>query len=404
MFDRGGCGIGFVADQSGHASHAMLQLGLQSLINLEHRGATDADSCTGDGAGVLTPLPRRLLAREVERITGWPVDPATLGVGVFFLPLDAEAEMQGVMEAALAAHGVELLCWRRTPVSPEALGDQALATLPSIWHAIVRPAANMSPADFEHRLLLARKQFERQEREHGAYVPSFSSRTIVYKGLLLAPQVRGFYGDLRDPEYEVPLTVFHQRYSTNTTPTWHNAQPFRLLCHNGEINTLQGNLAWTRAREPLLSADFPPNPAALRPAIDSRASDSPMLDNVAELLGHGGRDIRHALAMLVPAAWEKLPDLPEAGRDFYAFHAGLTEPWDGPSALVFTDGETVGATLDRNGLPPCRYLVTEDGLVAAASEVGAVPVEPDRIRVQGRPGPGQMLAVDTRRGLVQEDS
>ena len=157
-------------------------------------------------------------------------------------------------------------------MSPEALGDQALATVPSIWHAIVRPAAKLSPADFEHRLLLARKQFERQEREHGAYVPSFSSRTIVYKGLLLAPQVRGFYGDLRDPDYEVPLIVFHQRYSTNTTPTWHNAQPFRLLCHNGEINTLQGNLAWTRAREPLLAADFA-DAAALRPVIDSRGSD-----------------------------------------------------------------------------------------------------------------------------------
>ncbi len=403
LFDRGGCGIGFVADQFGHASHSLLELGLQSLINLEHRGATDADSCTGDGAGVLTPLPKRLFVREVERLTGRTVDPATLGVGVFFLPLDAEDVMQGEMEAALAAHGVELLCWRRTPVSPEALGDQALATAPSIWHAIVRPASQMGPADFEHRLLLARKQFERQEREHGAYVPSFSSRTIVYKGLLLAPQVRGFYGDLRDPDYEVPLIVFHQRYSTNTTPTWHNAQPFRLLCHNGEINTLQGNLAWTRAREPLLAADFASNAAALRPVIDSRGSDSAMLDNVAELLVHGGRDIRHALAMLVPAAWEKLPDLPPAVRDFYAFHAGLTEPWDGPAALVFTDGETVGATLDRNGLRPCRYLVTEDGLVAAASEVGAVPVEPGRIRVQGRLGPGQMLAVDTTRGLVQED-
>jgi glutamate synthase (ferredoxin) len=402
-FDRGGCGIGFVADQFGNASHALLQLGLQSLINLEHRGATDADSCTGDGAGVLTPLPRRLFAREAERLTGRALDPDTLGVGVFFMPLDAEDDMQHQAEAALAAHGLNLVCWRRAPISPEALGDQALATVPSIWHAIIRPAGLMSPADFEHRLLLARKQFERQEREHGAYVPSMSSRTIVYKGLLLAPQVRGFYGDLRDPDYEVPLIVFHQRYSTNTTPTWHNAQPFRLLCHNGEINTLQGNLAWTRAREPLLAADFAPDAAALRPVIDSRGSDSAMLDNVAELLVHGGRDIRHALAMLVPAAWEKLPDLPQPVRDFYAYHAGLTEPWDGPAALVFTDGETVGATLDRNGLRPCRYLVTDDGLVAAASEVGAVPIDPARIRVQGRLGPGQMLAVDTRHGVVQED-
>jgi glutamate synthase (ferredoxin) len=373
---------------------------------MQHRGALDADDRTGDGAGLLVPLPGRFFAREAERLTGRSPDPNALGVGVFFLTAEGEADLQRQAEAALARNGVNLLCWRPVPIAPEVLGDQALATLPRLWHAIVAPAVSNDqpdPRGFEQRLFLARKDFEREARAQGAYVPSLSARTMVYKGLLLAPQVASFYDDLRDPDFEVPLVVFHQRYSTNTTPTWYNAQPFRLLCHNGEINTLQGNLAWTRTREPMLAADFACDPATLRPVIDTNGSDSAMLDNVVELLVRGGRDIRHALTMLVPAAWEKLPDLPDAVRDFYAFHAGLSEPWDGPAALVFTDGRIVGASLDRNGLRPCRYLVTNDGLVAAASEAGAVPVEPERVRVQGRLGPGQMLAVDTERGLIQED-
>jgi glutamate synthase (ferredoxin) len=403
-FDRGGCGIGFVADQFGRASHGLLKLALDSLNNLQHRGALDADARTGDGAGLLVPLPRRLFAREVERLTGQPADPAQLGVGVFFLPIEGQDEMLRQAEAAFARQQVALLAWRAVPVDPEVLGAHARATLPRLWHAIVAPrTAGEPPHCFEQHLYLARKDFEGRARAQGAYVPSCSAHTIVYKGLLLAPQVAAFYADLRNPEFEVPLAVFHQRYSTNTTPTWQRAQPFRMLCHNGEINTLQGNLAWMQSREPRLAADFCAGSAPLRPVVDTDGSDSAMLDNVLELLVRGGRDLEHALTMLVPPAWEKHRDLPPAVRDFYAYHACLSEPWDGPAALVFTDGTVVGAALDRNGLRPCRYLVTDDGLVGAASEAGAVPVESNRIRVQGRLGPGQMLSVDTSRGLVRED-
>ncbi len=410
QFDRGNCGIGFVADQFGRASHAILRLGLDSLINLQHRGALDADAKTGDGAGVLTPLPKTFFAREAERLTQHPIDPLRLAVGVFFLEPHAEAAAISLAEAALAEHDLDLIAWRDVPIEPNAIGERAMLTMPRIVQAIIGRRAADDAAQFELRLYLARKQFEGAARaaQLDAYVPSMSACTIVYKGLLLAPQLPAFFLDLNDPDFAVSHVVFHQRYSTNTFPTWQRAQPFRVLCHNGEINTLQGNLNWMRTREPLLDLSDPMgfhSPSGLlRPVVDTNGSDSAMLDNVAELLLRGGRDIRHALTMLVPPAWEKLPDLPEDVRDFYAYHACLTEPWDGPAALIFTDGRTVGAALDRNGLRPCRYLVTDDGLIAAASEAGAVPIGDRRVVARGRLGPGHMLAVDTQRGVVMEDA
>ncbi|HLF25035.1 MAG TPA: glutamate synthase large subunit [Anaerolineae bacterium] len=404
-FDRGGCGIGFVADQYGRPSHALLQRGLEALVNLQHRGALDADARTGDGAGVLTPLPRRLFVRETERLTGRSPDPDRLGVGVFFFqPGTVETGMR-LFESALAKHSLCVLAWREAPIHAEVLGERARATQPHIFHAIIEHHSTLYNHKFEHRLYLARKQFEREARAAGlgAYAPSCSSRTIVYKGLFLAPQLRAFYADLQNPDYSVPLVVFHQRYSTNTFPTWARAQPFRVLCHNGEINTLQGNLAWMRAREPGLTAEFCADPAELRPVIDTEGSDSAMLDNATELLVLGGRKIQHAVTMLAPPAWEQLTDLPERIRDFYAYHACLSEPWDGPAALIFTDGRTVGAALDRNGLRPCRYVITADGLVVAASEAGAVALEETRILVRGKLGPGQMVIVDTQQGIVLED-
>jgi len=403
-FERGGCGIGFVADQHGRSSHALLRLGLETLINMQHRGALDADARTGDGAGVLTPLPRRLFAREAERLTGHSVNPDELAVGVFFFPADSLQAGIGLAESALRQRRLKVVAWRPVPHDPDVIGERARATMPRMLHAIIQPQSAMDARQFEQDLYLARKQFEREARAASldAYVPSCSSRTIVYKGLLLAPQLPTFYADLSDPDYEVSLVVFHQRYSTNTFPTWARAQPFRVLCHNGEINTLQGNMAWMRAREPQLRGDALTS-AELAPVIDTDGSDSAMLDNVAELLVRGGREISHAMTLLVPPAWEKLADLPGPVRDFYAYHACVSEPWDGPAALVFTDGSTVGAALDRNGLRPCRYLVTEDGLVAAASEAGAVRVEDERILIEDRLGPGQMIAVDTARGLFFDD-
>jgi glutamate synthase (ferredoxin) len=408
QFERGGCGVGFVADQFGRSSHALLQLGLDALINLQHRGALDADAKTGDGAGVLTPLPCQLFAREAERLTNHSVDPDRLAVGVFFLEPHSSEACIPLVEAAVSAHGLEVVAWREVPIDTDTIGERAMLMMPRILQAIIsQQPSGSSPQPFELQLYLARKQFECDARaaQLDAYVPSMSSRTIVYKGLLLAPQLPAFYLDLSDPDYEVPLVVFHQRYSTNTFPTWQRAQPFRVLCHNGEINTLQGNINWMRTREPKLDlAGLGDLSGLLRPVIDTTGSDSAMLDNAAELLVMGGRDLPHAITMLVPPAWEKLPDLPQDVRDFYAYHACLSEPWDGPAALMFTDGQIVGASLDRNGLRPCRYLVTDDGVIAAASEAGAVPVDDRHIILRGKLGPGHIIAVDTARGLFLEDN
>jgi len=411
LFERGNCGIGFVADQYGRASHTILRQALNALINLEHRGAVAADAKTGDGAGVLTPLPRTFFAQEAERLTGQTVNPEALAVGVFFFQPGHEEASRRLLEKACAQHGLRVVAWRSVPTQPGILGERALATLPVIEQALIVGGGRQTMDErqqFEHSLFFARKHFEKYARQHyGAYVPSMSSRTIVYKGLLNAPQLAQFYTDLSQTAYEVPLAVFHQRYSTNTLPTWQRAQPFRVLCHNGEINTLQGNVNWMKTREPLLQFLNVPHlynlQNLLRPVIDTDGSDSAMLDNVAELLNLGGRALHHAITMLVPPAWEKLPDLPEAVRDFYEYHTCLTEPWDGPAALTFTDGVRVGAALDRNGLRPCRYTLTEDGLVVAGSEAGIVPIEDARVQHKGKLGPGQMLVVDTERGVVMRD-
>jgi glutamate synthase (ferredoxin) len=415
-YDRGNCGVGFVADRHGRASREILNLGIDALINLEHRGALNADAKTGDGAGILIPLPTCFFAREAEQIAGHTIDPDALAVGMFFFNPHHVIGGMKLAEAALHHHGLQVAAWREVPVDPDGLGDQARLTMPRIVQAIITPQSAISGQQFELQIYLARKEFEREARAANleVYVPSLSSRTIVYKGLLLAPQIREFYRDLTADDFEVPLVVFHQRYSTNTFPTWARAQPFRVLCHNGEINTLQGNIAWMKTREPILDlAGFPRAsnhtsdnrnlPGLLRPVIDTTGSDSAMLDNAAELLMLGGRDIRHAVAMLAPQAWEKTPDLPQHIRDFYAYHACLTEPWDGPAALVFTDGQTVGAALDRNGLRPCRYFVTEDGLIGAASEAGAIPTGDRRIVVRGKLGPGQMILVETHNSVFLED-
>ncbi|MBI5566966.1 MAG: glutamate synthase subunit alpha, partial [Chloroflexi bacterium] len=416
QFDRGNCGIGFVADQYGRASHEILQLGIETLINLQHRGALNADARTGDGAGILTPLPRHLFVREAQRLTGRSIAPDQIAVGVFFLDPHVADQCITILEATLHEYELSLVTWRELPLDPDTLGAQARLMMPRILQAIITTQSPLDARRFELQLYLARKHFERRTHaaKLSAYVPSMSSRTIVYKGLLLAPQLPAFYLDLADPDFTVSIVVVHQRYSTNTFPTWQRAQPFRMVCHNGEINTLQGNLAWMKAREPQLDlAGFEATSTGLtsdqnlrgllRPVIDTNGSDSAMLDNAVELLLRGGRDLPHAITMLVPPAWEKTPELSPAVRDFYQYHAAISEPWDGPAALVFTDGQIVGASLDRNGLRPCRYFVTDDGLIGAASEAGAVPTGERTIIRKGKLGPGQLFVVDTARGVYIED-
>ncbi len=394
------CGTGFVADVSGRPSHRVVELAIESVVNLTHRGAVSADAKTGDGAGILTPLPRRLLTEEAAR-RGIPVDADALAVGMLFLPAvpDARARVRAIVERALAAEGVSIAFWREVPVDDSCLGEKAYASQPKIEQVVMARPSGLDGLSFERALYHARKRIEREATRDGLtdfYIPSFSSRTVVYKGLFVAPQLRRFYLDLQNPSYEATLAVFHQRYSTNTFPTWFLAQPFRLLAHNGEINTVQGNQNWMRAREPELSSpvwgDRLPD---LTPIVWEDASDSSRLDNVLELLELSGRDVLHSMMMLIPEAWENMPDFDPDLRAFYEYHACLTEPWDGPAALAFSDGTIAGAVLDRNGLRPARYVVTDDNLVIMASEFGVVDLDPAHVVEKGRLGPGQMIAVNT---------
>jgi glutamate synthase domain-containing protein 2/glutamate synthase domain-containing protein 1/glutamate synthase domain-containing protein 3 len=394
--ERDACGIGFVADLHGRASRAIVDHALCGLERLRHRGAVAADARTGDGAGLLLPIDRAWLAGPGED------GPGRLGLAMAFLPADPSlaAAARAAVEQALAAEGLALLRWRAVPVDPDALGERARACAPRIEQAVFQAPAG-EDEEAERRCFRAGRRAVAAAT--GLYLASCSTRTVTYKALCAADQLAAFYPDLADPSLTAPFVVFHQRYSTNTTPSWERAQPFRFLCHNGEINTLDGNVAWMRAREGNLGAGGLAPEELLRPVLDPEGSDSAKLDNAVELLVRGGRDPRHALAMLVPAAVEHDREADPAVRDFYRYHACLTEPWDGPAGLVFTDGRLVGAALDRNGLRPMRYEVCADGLVVCASEVGAVDTGGHgRVR-RGRLGPGQMLCVDPERGL-QEDA
>ncbi len=402
--ERDACGVGFVADRRGRHSHEILHSALVAVGAMSHRGAVAADAKTGDGAGVLTQIPFTLLRRDLRL----KVPNADLGAGMIFLPqaTDTARRARALIDAALEEGSVRVLGWRQVPVDPSALGDHARRTQPEIAQVVVARPQEMDDDAFERALYRLRRIVERRAAVDGLslYIPSLSRATIVYKGLFVSPQLPRFYPDLTDDAYETAIAVFHQRYSTNTYPSWPLAQPFRLLAHNGEINTLQGNLTWMAAREAALrSRRWPVGLDDLRPIIQPDGSDSAMLDNVLELLTRSGRDLLHAMIMLVPSAWEGVPDLPDAVRAFFEYHGCLVEPWDGPAALAFSDGRFAAATLDRNGLRPARYVVTRDGLVVVASAAGVVDVAPERVVEKGRLGPGQILAVDTYKGVVLHD-
>jgi len=405
LHEHDACGVGFVADTRGRRSHSIIQTAVQAVVNLTHRGALGADAKTGDGAGILSQIPHRLFIDESLRLAGAAPAAADLAVGVLFLPrTDVVARQRCVttVEAVLSQHDLPLYAWRTCPVDPSALGGKAEATMPDIQHLILGRPNGASDDEFERTLYIARKQMERELALHGIadfYVPSMSHRTIAYKGLVAATQLAHFYADLRDPRFEAALAVFHQRYSTNTFPTWALAQPFRFLGHNGEINTIQGNRNWTRAREPeLRSVIWGRRLTRLFPILQEGMSDSCSLDNVLELLVLSGRNILHAMMMLVPEAYQNMPHMDPDLHGFYEYHACICEPWDGPAALAFTDGTTVAAALDRNGLRPARYSITEDGLMVMASEAGVVELDPSSVVEKGKLGPGMMIAVNTRTG------
>jgi len=392
--ERDACGVGFVARADGVRNHDMLAKALTAVARLAHRGAASNDR-SGDGAGVLTQIPHRLLGVGSEE---------RVALGMFFLPADRAGEAIDVIESAIVSLGMSVLGWRVVPVDAGVLGPLAAASQPVIRQIFVGPPAGRGNAEaWERKLYLARRVIERRAADAAIelFCCSLSCRTVVYKALLVGTELPGFYADLRSPLFETGIAVFHQRYSTNTLPSWPLAQPFRLLAHNGEINTLWGNRNAMLAREPALAAPaWERDVELLKPVIWADGSDSTSLDNALELLVRSGRDPVHALMMLLPEAWERIADLHPALRSFYEYHAGLMEPWDGPAALAFTDGVVAGSALDRNGLRPCRYKVTRDNVVVAASEVGVVDFDPADVIESGRLGPGELLLVDTQRHVV----
>ncbi len=406
-FEHDACGVGFVANISGKKEFRILDFAIQALCNLAHRGALDADAKTGDGAGVLTQIPHALFRREVEKLGGKLVEDTDLAVGVVFMPRGNKYQIsasQTIIEQACAQFGIHVFGWRSVPVNSRCLGDKARETMPEIQQILMGRTNGWSDIDFERRLYLARKVAERratEERIDTFYIPSFSSRTIVYKGLFNAPQLPKFYADLKDPLFTTALAVYHQRYSTNTFPNWPLAHPFRMVAHNGEINTLMGNKNWTAARErEMTSPIWGDNVQHLKPVIQPGGSDSAALDNALELLQLSGRDVLHSVMMLAPEAWEQMSDMPADLKGFYKFHSCLNEPWDGPAAVVFADGRFVGATLDRNGLRPARFKIYDDGLMVMGSEAGVVPLDEKKVVQKGRLGPGKILAIDTTTGKL----
>ncbi len=404
-YEHDACGVGLVVDIAGRPSREIVTKALAGLVNLTHRGGVGADPRAGDGAGILIQVPHGLFAEALAAAGATDVRPGDYGVAMAFLPTGAEQNQRArsAIETAMAAQRVTAIAWRDVPVEPSVLGPTAAATRPAIAQLLLRRPDGLDGDGFERALMLGRRATERAATTEGLddlFLASCSARTLIYKGFCLPADLAVFYSDLQVPAVESAIALFHQRYSTNTVPTWALAQPFRFLAHNGEINTVQGNRSWMRARTPSLAYDDGVDAEQLAPVVSLTGSDSLSLDNALELLVHGGRSLPHALMMCVPEPWEQLPEMDPARRAFYDFHAGLMEQWDGPAALAFSDGVLAGATLDRNGLRPLRYAIIDDGLLVAGSEAGTVAIDQRRIVEKGRLGPGQMIVVDTARGIV----
>jgi glutamate synthase (NADPH/NADH) large chain len=410
-FEHDSCGVGFVVNISGERSHQVITDGITVLHNLIHRGAVGGDLETGDGAGILSQLPHAFFTSQASGC-GFRLPPeGSYGVAQLFLPLGEEprARAQRLVEKAVTAEGATLLGWRAVPVQPDCLGEQARSSMPYVAQLFVT-FAGLSGLELERRLYVARKRAEAAAVRAGygideLYIVSFSSRTITYKGMFVAPQLDGFYPDLLAARFTSAIALVHQRYSTNTFPSWPLAQPYRCIAHNGEINTLRGNINKMRAREALLSSElFGAELEKLKPIINTELSDSGIFDNVFELLAMTGRSVEHAMMMMIPEAFGPRFHISEDKRAFYEYHAAIMEPWDGPAAIAFTDGTKVGAVLDRNGLRPARYVVTKSGRVVMASETGVLDIPSQDVLEKGRLGPGKMLLVDTAQGRIRYDN
>src|SRR5579862_5965703 len=412
-FEHDACGVGFVANIKGVKSHDIVQKGLQVLQNLTHRGACGCAPLTGDGAGILMQVPHEFLKKacQTQRIT--LPEPGEYGVGMVFLPPDISERnaCTKLFEQVVREEGQKLLGWRTVPTDPTKCGDLARNVMPEIRQIFIGRGKGIKSSDaLERKLYVIRKRVEREVREAGLrdsesfYVSSLSGRTIVYKGLLLPEQIPQFYLDLVDPAMVTALALVHQRFSTNTMPSWDRAHPYRFLAHNGEINTLRGNENWVRAREQMFASPlFGDDIKKLLPIIEEAGSDSAKFDNTLELLLRSGRSLPHSVMMMIPEAWQKHEGMSEGKRAFYEYHSCLMEPWDGPASIACTDGRLIGAVLDRNGLRPSRYVVTKDGFVVMASEVGVLDIAPDNVLHKDRLQPGRMFLVDTENGCIVGD-
>lgn len=400
-YEHDACGVGFLANINGERSHSLLKKTIQALKNLAHRGAIDADAITGDGAGILTQIPYPLFREFLEGKGKQLYNDEDLGVGVIFLPRDdeyAQSHAKQIVETAVKNEGLSVLGWREVPVDDSCLGQKAKETQPKIVQILTAKTDDLDGSSYERKLFLAQKSAERQALERGIedfYICSFSNQTIVYKGMLNSPQMRPYFKDLKNDKYETAFAIFHQRYSTNTFPFWHLAQPFRMMAHNGEINTIRGNRNLMRARERSnVHGVWGDRFSDLRPIVQPDLSDSASFDNALQLITLGGRSALHSAMMMMPPAWENNQRISEDLKGFYEYHACMLEPWDGPAAIAFTDGRYVAASLDRNGLRPARYKIYDDGTILLASELGLIDETDLKTVRSGRLGPGKMVAVD----------
>ena len=414
QFEHDACGLGFVVNMKGKKSHQLVSDALKILVNLDHRGACGCEANTGDGAGILIQVPHEFLAAQTAKLGFIMPAPGQYGVGMMFLPkIPAEREaIKKELAKIISDEGQTVLGWRDVPVDNSSLGKTAVAAEPFMAQVfIVRNAAIKDDEAFERKLFVLRKVAEQRIRYGNSfaggnwfYVSSLSARTLIYKGMLMSEQVEKYYPDLRDATMTTAMAMVHSRFSTNTFPSWDRAHPNRFIAHNGEINTLRGNVNWMKsAQSNFKSATLGDDIKKVIPVINTDGSDSAQFDNCVELLVMAGRELPHTMMMMIPEPWENHESMDAERRAFYEFHSCLIEPWDGPASMVFTDGIRIGACLDRNGLRPSRFYVTKDDVVIMASEAGVLPVAPERIAIKGRLQPGRMFLVDTREGRIIAD-
>src|SRR6187399_3480729 len=412
--DKDSCGVGFIADIKGRKSHQLIEDGLRILCNLEHRGAVGADPRMGDGAGILVQIPHKFFAKKTAEL-GFKLPAAgDYAVGYLFMPQDPNWRqiIRDIYAEVIAREKLTLLGWRDVPTDNSTLGESVKPTEPKHMQVFIgRGKKKISEDEFERRLYILRKSisnaiYRRRERRTSGYYPvSISCRTVIYKGMFLADQLGTYYPDLHDPDFMSALALVHQRFSTNTFPAWSLAHPYRMIAHNGEINTLRGNVNWMAARQASVHSElYGKDISRLWPISYEGQSDTACFDNALEFLVQGGYSLPHAVMMMIPEAWAGNPLMDETRRAFYEYHAALMEPWDGPAAIAFTDGRQIGATLDRNGLRPARYLVTRDDRIIMASEMGVLKIPEDQIITKWRLQPGKMLLVDLEQGrLIPDD-